>query len=125
MGGTRRLSRRLVQTKSVLRLLVYARESSGDVERLPCWLTSSSIIPSCFFASLVSEFVFAASVLLVQVTWKGNLKRAFPDPNAYSAFMVSCHKTRERCRSLTFFFVDATPFSKDLMPRMFNFEVSR
>lgn len=27
------------------------------------------------------------SINIVEVTWKGNLKRAFPDPNAYSAFM--------------------------------------
>lgn len=24
---------------------------------------------------------------IVEVTWKGKLKEAFPDPNAYSAFM--------------------------------------
>lgn len=27
------------------------------------------------------------SINIVEVTWKGKLKEAFPDPNAYSAFM--------------------------------------
>lgn len=30
---------------------------------------------------------YGMSINIVEVTWKGNLKRAFPDPNAYSAFM--------------------------------------
>lgn len=32
-------------------------------------------------------FLLGMSINIVEVTWKGKLKEAFPDPNAYSSFM--------------------------------------
>ena len=49
------------------------------------YLASSSYIRNLAFLVIA----YGMSINIVEVTWKGKLKEAFPDPNAYSAFMGS------------------------------------
>ena len=51
-------------------------------------LSSSYSLGSAYIRDLATLVVaYGISINLVEVTWKSKLKAAFPDPNAYSAFM--------------------------------------
>ena len=51
-------------------------------------LSASYSLGSAYIRDLATLVVaYGISINLVEVTWKSKLKAAFPDPNAYSAFM--------------------------------------
>ena len=56
----------------------------------PSFLSSLNSLStgSAYIRDLATLVVsYGISINLVEVTWKSKLKAAFPDPNAYSAFM--------------------------------------
>jgi len=54
---------------------------------------------------------YGMSINIVEVTWKGKLKEAFPDPNAYSAFMGN-FSTATGCVTLIMMLLGRTIFQK-------------
>lgn len=67
--------------------------NSSGLGSTVCTLTTIRVLPVLLMPYSGRLSLFGR----LQVTWKGNLKRAFPDPNAYSAFMVRLYMRLLSC----------------------------
>lgn len=86
---------RIHRVAAVLVLSIFRLLDLASAPRKIVGFFPSVVLLSCFlglcctFTRPLSSVTHGPgmSINIVEVTWKGNLKRAFPDPNAYSAFM--------------------------------------